>query len=162
VRSGRLPRVRHEARSRNATQPAEPLLSVQVLSAARSAANLGGFDGALFSGNEKLVEEGTQRKRYRDLSARRVGPMQKQSLTPRCLCGQTIKFPKRKNISHCTTTGCGVRWERGPEGYWAIGLTRIMFTPFLAKVKEPKGKLDHYGRYMEWREKSKRKAGSRC
>lgn len=84
-------------------------------------------------------------------------------MTPMCLCGGVIKFPKRKNISRCKTQGCGVRWERSKEGYWAIGLTRSMLTPFLAKVKEPKLKLNHYGRYMKWRnEIRKRKAGGKC
>jgi hypothetical protein len=83
--------------------------------------------------------------------------MQKQSLTPRCLCGQVITFPKHKDKSHCKTEGCGVRWERGPEGYWAIGLTRIMFTPYLAKVRDSISKLNHYERYIRWRNKNERR-----
>ena len=77
-----------------------------------------------------------------------VKPKPKQ-MEPRCLCGQAIKIPKRKNEARCKH--CGVRWERGPEGFWALGITRFLFTPYLAKLRERKDKPNRYDRYMEWR-----------
>lgn len=55
-------------------------------------------------------------------------------MEPRCLCGQAMTFPKRKNVSHCKTAGCGVRWERDQSGYWAFGFRSMIFTPIFLKV----------------------------
>lgn len=70
--------------------------------------------------------------------------MQKQSLIPRCLCGQAIKFPKRKNKSHCRTEGCGVRWERGPEGYRS--------TPWCETFDQAQKNLDALASVYGWKE----------
>jgi len=74
-------------------------------------------------------------------------------LTPICKCGQAISFPKGKTKARCPVQGCGMRWESGPEGYWAIGLFTISFTPIF--TEERKQKLNHYERYMRWRNKTK-------
>jgi len=83
-------------------------------------------------------------------------------LTPTCKCGAKIEIPKGKTKSRCRAEGCGMRWERKSDGYWATGLLTISFTPIFARLDKPKS--DHYGKYMEWRNRSKRrgKAGSRC
>ena len=53
-------------------------------------------------------------------------------LTPTCICGCSMTFPEFKDTSHCKTEGCGVRWERRPEGYWVTGLRGMIFTVLLA------------------------------
>lgn len=73
-------------------------------------------------------------------------------LYPTCICGRPMEFRTDQTKTYCKTPGCGVVQERGPEGYWAYGRSRLAFTPILAKLK-----LNHYQRYMAWR-----KAGSRC
>ena len=67
-------------------------------------------------------------------------------MQPLCICGQIMTFPQGVNKSHCKTEGCGVPWEREPDGYWAEGLTKRIFTPIL------KRKLNHYQKYMRWRD----------
>lgn len=84
------------------------------------------------------------------------GAAPEKDMDPRCLCGQAMTFPEDQNIAHCKTEGCGVRWERTGEGYWAIGLTRQIFTPLFAKPE--KRKPSHYQKQMAWRNKL-RKAG---
>jgi len=54
-------------------------------------------------------------------------------LVPTCKCGQAIRFGVGQTKSRCNVPGCGMRWERGPEGYWAIGLNTVLFTPYLAR-----------------------------
>lgn len=81
-------------------------------------------------------------------------------MEPRCLCGQAMTFPKHKNVSHCKTEGCGVRWERDKSGYWAAeGFLAVMFTPIFARKKvcsvRTKGEL--YSNYPK--SKSRRKKG---
>lgn len=79
-------------------------------------------------------------------------------LTPTCKCGQAISFPEGKTKARCPVDGCGMQWESGPEGYWAIGLFTISFTPIFAREK-----LTHYEKVMRWRNKTKgRKAGRKC
>jgi len=70
-------------------------------------------------------------------------------LTPTCKCGIAITFPEGKTKAKCPINGCGLRWELRPEGYWAIGLFTISFTPIF--TAQNKKKLNHYQKYMEWR-----------
>ncbi|AFQ46290.1 hypothetical protein [Desulfosporosinus meridiei] len=74
-------------------------------------------------------------------------------LTPLCKCGQAMMFPVGKTGARCPIDGCGMRWERGPEGYWATGLFTITFTPII--TEQPKRKLNHYQKYMRWRDNTK-------
>ncbi|HBV87008.1 MAG TPA: hypothetical protein DEF42_10240 [Desulfosporosinus sp.] len=74
-------------------------------------------------------------------------------LIPLCKCGQPMVFPEGKTKARCTVNGCGMRWELGPEGYWAKGLFTIVFTPIF--TERPKPKVNHYQKYMRWRERSK-------
>jgi len=80
-------------------------------------------------------------------------------LTPTCKCGQEMHFPKRKNNSMCTTKDCGMRWERRPEGFWAVGLFTLSFTPILTSEKacSVRSRKDRYSNYP----KSKRRKGRR-
>ncbi|WP_407310600.1 hypothetical protein [Desulfosporosinus sp. SB140] len=71
-------------------------------------------------------------------------------LTPTCLCGQPMTFKPGENKTYCKAPGCGVVQEKRPEGYWAYGLSRIAFTPILTKQK-----LNHYQRYMRWRNRGR-------
>jgi hypothetical protein len=72
-------------------------------------------------------------------------------LDPRCICGRHMAFPPKRNRARCPS--CGVRWEQGKSGYWAVGLRTISFTP---------RKPNHYEKYMRWLESQKgRKAGRR-
>ena len=88
--------------------------------------------------------------------------MRKKVLTPTCLCGQAMVFKPGEIKTFCKTPGCGVVQKHGPEGYWAEGGTRLAFTPIFTKPI----KLNHYERYMAWRNmeprsKRRRKAGRR-
>jgi len=58
------------------------------------------------------------------------------TLQPRCLCGALMTFPFNRDTSHCTTTGCGVRWVRDAYGFWAEGLRTLVFTPRFAKKRK--------------------------
>jgi len=77
-------------------------------------------------------------------------------MQPVCLCGQPITFPEGINKSHCKTDGCGVPWVREPSGCWAEGLTKWIFTPiFVVEITDvKKQKLNHYQKYMKWRDKA--------
>jgi len=55
-----------------------------------------------------------------------------------------MKFETGQTRSWCKTPGCGVVQELKPEGYWAYGETRNVFTPILVKP-------NHYQKYMCWR-----------
>ena len=70
-------------------------------------------------------------------------------LIPTCKCGQAIVFPKGKIKVHCPTKDCGMRWERGSEGYWAIGVLTTIFTPILARQKacSVKSRAERYRNY---------------
>jgi len=46
-----------------------------------------------------------------------------------------------------------MRWEVGPEGYWATGLFTLSFTPIFTEAV--KIKLNHYDKYMNWRKKNR-------
>lgn len=77
-----------------------------------------------------------------------------QTLYPTCICGRAMEFKPGEKKTFCKTPGCGVVLERGPEGYRALGFFTISFTPiFTAEVKQ---KLNHYQRYMTWRNAKKR------
>jgi len=75
-----------------------------------------------------------------------------------------MEFKEDETKTFCKTPGCGVVQKRGPEGYWAEGGTRLAFTPIF--TPELIRRLNHYGRYMAWRNanqrsKRRRKAGRR-
>jgi len=74
-------------------------------------------------------------------------------LQPRCKCGQAIEFAPGQTKSRCPVSGCGMPWECGPEGYWALGLFTISFTPIFAAAT--KRRFNHYEKYMRWRNKNK-------
>lgn len=80
-------------------------------------------------------------------------------LSPTCLCGQIMTFKPGETKTFCKTPGCGVVQECGPEGYWAYGRSRLVFTPNL--TAEVKRKLNHYQKYMRWRNRA-RKAVRPC
>lgn len=88
-----------------------------------------------------------------------------QTLIPTCKCGAVIVIPEGKTKSRCTTNGCGMHWEVGPEGYWAIGTLTTSFTPIFIESAVTKRKKNSYENYMEWRNanspKRRRKAGRR-
>jgi len=67
-----------------------------------------------------------------------------KQMVPTCICGQLMYFPAGETKFRCPK--CRARWEQGPEGYWALGVARIAFTPIFTKRK-----LNHYERYMAWR-----------
>lgn len=81
-------------------------------------------------------------------------------MVPTCLCGQPMVFPVGRDKTNCRTEGCGVKWERDQSGYWAIGLTRIQFTPTLTiPIIKPK----RFRNYEKWLRKNKGgKEGARC
>ena len=90
---------------------------------------------------------------------------QASALTPTCKCGQAMSFLKGKSKARCPIKGCGLRWERGPEGYWAIGLFTTAFTPIFSKEKacSVKSRKDRYSNYPKSsRKRKRRKAGLRC
>jgi hypothetical protein len=80
----------------------------------------------------------------------------RSQMLPTCKCGQAIKFPKGKLKAHCPVKNCGMRWELKSEGYWAIGLFTIIFTPIFAREKacSVRTRKDRYSNYP----KSSRKA----
>lgn len=86
-------------------------------------------------------------------------------LNPTCKCGQAMYFPKGKSKARCPIKGCGMHWERGPEGYWAIGLFTTAFTPIFSREKacSIKSRKHRYSNYPKSSRKRKgRKAGSKC
>ena len=84
-------------------------------------------------------------------------------LTPTCICGCSMTFPEFKNTSHCKTQGCGVKWTKDDSGYWAEGLTKLIFTPIFAREKVCSVQQSGADRYRNYpRSKRKRKAGQRC
>jgi len=89
--------------------------------------------------------------------------MQKQALTPTCKCGQVISFSKGVSKRKCSTRNCGMSWERGPEGYWAIGNITILFTPIITREKacSVRSRKDRYANYPKSSRKRKGKAGTR-
>ncbi len=64
--------------------------------------------------------------------------MVKQALSVPCVCGQALTFPEGEIKTVCQ---CGAIWEIGHEGFWG----RVV-VPIVAKKK-----LNHYERYMAWR-----------
>ena len=76
-----------------------------------------------------------------------------EQLKPRCKCGQAMEFKPGQTKARCPVSGCGIRWEVGTEGYWAIGLFTLSFTPIFKEVV--KRKFVHYERYMNWRKKNR-------
>jgi len=81
-----------------------------------------------------------------------------KQLEPKCLCGRPMLFPVGRSKTNCVTTGCGIKWEQGPEGYWALGLNRILFIPIFT---EPEKKLVRSRSYLKYL-KHHRKVGRRC
>jgi len=79
----------------------------------------------------------------------------KQPLSMKCFCGVVMEFPEGEIKARCQSKGCSAYWELGLEGFWSATLA-----PIIAKPKERK--LNHYERYMKWRNENRRKAGSRC
>ena len=73
-----------------------------------------------------------------------------KQMIPTCLCGQPMQFQPGETKTRCKTLGCGVLQELKDEGYWAKGLTRSLLTPIFTKKK-----LNHYERYMAWRNKKR-------
>lgn len=65
-------------------------------------------------------------------------------MKPTCICGRRMEFKPDETRTFCRAPGCGVVQEKRPEGYWALGMSRIVFTP-------GKRKMNHYERYMRWR-----------
>jgi len=86
----------------------------------------------------------------------------KQALTPTCICGRAMDFKHGENKTFCRTPGCGVVLERGPEGYWAQGRSRLAFTPIMPKQKvcSVRSRADRYKNYPKSRRRGK--AGTRC
>ena len=80
--------------------------------------------------------------------------MHKQ-MVPACVCGHIMYFPVGKVESRCPK--CRAPWKQGSEGYWAGSGARHMFTPIY--TKPVKVKLNHYQKYMQWRNG---RAGKRC
>lgn len=76
-----------------------------------------------------------------------------EQLKPRCKCGQAMEFEPGQAKARCPVSGCGMRWEIGPEGYWATGLFTLSFTPIFTELV--KLKLNRYEKYMRWRNKNK-------
>ena len=88
--------------------------------------------------------------------------MPKQALTPTCKCGQAMIFKKGVTKSRCPTKGCGMKWERGPEGYWATGNITTLFTPILTRnkacsVRPRKERYSNYPKTSRKRGKAVRK-----
>lgn len=84
-------------------------------------------------------------------------------LSAQCKCGQIMSFKPGRNKSHCPAEGCGMKWERGPEGFWAIGNITTTFTPILAKEKacSVRSRKDRYANFPRSRKKKVRNAASR-
>jgi len=82
----------------------------------------------------------------------------KQALTPTCICGQAMQFKPGETLSFCRAPGCAVLLERGPEGYWAHGKSRIAFTPILPKQKacSVRSRTDRYKNYPKQRRRKGR------
>ena len=78
-----------------------------------------------------------------------------EQLKPRCKCGQAMEFEPGQTKARCLNSRCGMRWEVGPEGYWATGLFTLSFTPIFTEAV--KTKLNHYDKYMNWRNKKRRR-----
>jgi len=73
-------------------------------------------------------------------------------LIPTCLCGRAMQFEPNETKTFCKAPGCGVVQKLGPEGYWAEGWWRTAFTPIFTKLK-----LNHYQKYMRWRNEARQK-----
>ena len=86
-----------------------------------------------------------------------------KQLQPRCKCGQAMEFEPGQTKARCPIKGCGMRWEYGPEGYWAIGLFTISFTPIFARGKacSVKSRKERYSNYPKSSRKG-RKGGCKC
>jgi len=86
-----------------------------------------------------------------------------KQMVPTCLCGRPMEFKEGETKTFCKAPGCGVVLKRGPEGYWAGGSWWIAFTPLY--TPELVRRLNHYGKYMDWRNanspKRRRRAGRR-
>jgi hypothetical protein len=61
-----------------------------------------------------------------------------QQLLPTCLCGRTMTDKDR-------CPACGLNWEHDKDGHLAYGFRSWIFTPL-------KLKLNHYQKYMRWRD----------
>ncbi|HWQ42784.1 MAG TPA: hypothetical protein VN456_12215 [Desulfosporosinus sp.] len=68
----------------------------------------------------------------------------KQAASMVCFCGQPMVFPEGEIKAKCQTKGCKAHWEIGFEGFW------YALAPNVAKRR----KLNHYERYMEWRNRN--------
>ncbi|SDG48440.1 hypothetical protein [Desulfosporosinus hippei] len=75
----------------------------------------------------------------------------KQAISVKCVCGSTMEFPEGEIKAKCQTKCCLAQWEIGPEGFWSV------FVPIIAKPK----KLNHYEKYMAWRNKNRKKRRKR-
>jgi hypothetical protein len=69
----------------------------------------------------------------------------KQASLMKCFCGQEVTFPEGEVRTKCKTKGCRAVWECGVEGFWSV-LAPVLPT-----------KLNHYEKYMAWRNKNNRK-----
>ena len=77
----------------------------------------------------------------------------KQALTKTCRCGALMMFPEGEVKTTCII--CSAVWELGLEGFW--GIRTVVFAPILAKIE--KRRLNHYERYMAWRDFIRGKKG---
>jgi len=73
----------------------------------------------------------------------------KQESPMKCSCGQPMVFPEGEIRAKCQTKGCLAYWVIGSEGFWSA------LVPIVAKHR----KLNHYERYMAWRNNVTRKKG---
>ncbi|MHB8124679.1 MAG: DUF6906 family protein [Desulfitobacteriaceae bacterium] len=68
-----------------------------------------------------------------------------------CKCGQAIPLSPGKTSGRCKDPGCKAIWWTDMHGVWAGDFRRkhfdLLFTP------KPR-KLNHYERYMKWRNRS--------
>lgn len=68
----------------------------------------------------------------------------KQESSMKCFCGQPMVFPEGEIKAKCQTRGCLAYWVLGIEGFWSA----------LAPIVAKRQKLNHYERYMAWRNRS--------
>lgn len=79
-----------------------------------------------------------------------------KQMVPKCLCGRQMYFRQGENKALCPK--CKVKWERGMEGFWAIGNFTTSFTPIFTKEKtcSVKSRAERYKNYPKQRRRKKK------